>query len=201
MPNKYNIKIKKSEVMYSGFNKITKYFFEFSSFDKKTNLNVEKEIFERKDAVAVLLYDPKLDSVVIIEQFRPGCFVAENIAFPLEIPAGLIDESDANFEEVAKQEALEEANCDIQKIMKIGYFFPEISFSSRRIYLFCGKVDASNLHPRGGVKSENEDTKISIIHVNELKKMMEDGAFINSHTIVAVQWFFLNLEKVQEEFS
>ena len=187
--------------MYSGFNKITKYYFEFASFDGKTIFNSDKEIFERKSAVAALLYDPKLDSIVIIEQFRPGCFVAENIAFPLEIPAGLVDEDDTIFEEVAKREAREEANCEIQKIINIGYFFPEISFSSRRIYLFCGKVDASNIAQNGGLKEDNEDTRISLVSVEELKKLLEAGRIINSHTLIAVQWFFLNLERVRAEFA
>ncbi len=201
MHDPHNIKIKKSEVMYAGFNKITRYFFEFSGFDGKTTLSMDKEVFERKSAVAALLYDPKRDCVVMIEQFRPGCFVAENIPYPLEIPAGLIDKGATDPEEVARKEASEEANCDIQQMMKIGYFFPEISFSSRRIYLFCGKVDVSKTHLSGGLKEENEDTKISLVPVADLRKLMEEGRIINSHTLIAVQWFFLNLEKVRKEFS
>ena len=148
-----------------------------------------------------MLYDPRLDSVVLIEHFRPGCFVAEGIAYPLEIPAGLIDDNDADPEEVARKEAIEEANCQVEQIIKIGYFFPEISFSSRRIYLFCGKVDASQIQLSGGLKEENEDTKIFLISVGDLRVKMDNGVIINSHTLIALQWFFLNLEQVRRKFA
>ena len=31
--------------------------------------------------------------------------------------------------------------------------------------------------------------------------MMEEGELINSHTMIAVQWFFLNLEKIRRDFA
>lgn len=194
------IKILSKEILYRGFNQITKYFFEFFSFDGTQIFHSDKEIFERKNAVAVLLYDPNLDSVVLIEQFRPGSFVAEGIAFPLEIPAGLVDEGDVYLSDVAKREAKEEANCEIEKLLEIGYFYPEISFSTRRIHLFCGKVNAKNIALNGGLKEDCEDTKISLMPVSELRKLLDENQIINSHSLIAVQWFFLNLDKVQKEF-
>lgn len=196
----HDIVIKHAEIMYNGFNKITKYYFEFSSFDGLTQLTTDKEIFERKSAVGILLYDPKLDAIVMIQQFRPGCFVAENIPFPLEIPAGLIDSPKENLEDVARREAKEEARCHIKKLIKIGYFFPEISFSSRRIYLFCGQIDASNLEKHGGLKEENEDTRIALYPLKQVKNMLKKGEIINSHSLIALQWFFLNLRKIKKEF-
>ncbi|MDR1694802.1 MAG: NUDIX hydrolase [Lactobacillaceae bacterium] len=195
-----DVKILGSEIVYKGFNKITKYFFEFKSFDGKETFTMDKEIFQRKDAVAVLLYDPRVDGIVFIEQFRPGCYVADNIPCPLEIPAGLVDKGDDNFIATVKREAMEEANCEIEKYLEIGSFFPEISFSSRKIHLFCAKVNTGNLGISGGIKSESEDTKITLIKAADLRKMLDSGKIINSHTLIAVQWFFLNIDKVRKEF-
>lgn len=200
-PQPHHIKTVGSKVVYAGFNRITNYTFEFPSFDGKKAFQMEKEVFERKNAVAVLLYDPVMDGVVLVQQFRPGCFIAQNIAFPLEIPAGLIDTNDGDLEEIARKEAIEETHYDIQSLIKIGCFFPEISFSSRIIHLFCGKIDASKAHINGGLHEESEDIHISLVPVAQLRKSMEEGELMNSHTLIAVQWFFLNLEKVRKSFS
>lgn len=194
-----NIKILKKKSCYSGFNKINNYLFEFESFDEKNKLTCEKEIFERKDAIAIVLYDDINDKLLLIQQFRPGCYIKKNIDCPYEIVAGLVDNNDT-MENAIIREAKEEANVNILKILKIGSFFPEISFSTREIHLFCGKFDSSNISKYAGLKSENEETKILLFSKDEVKNMLTNNQIINSHSLIGLQWFFLNLNIVEKEF-
>ncbi|HSQ98231.1 MAG TPA: NUDIX hydrolase [Rickettsiales bacterium] len=195
-----NIKILKKESCYAGFNKINNYLFEFESFDGKNKLTCEKEIFERKDAIAVVLYDNVNDKLLLIQQFRPGCYIKKNIDCPYEIVAGLVDKNDT-MENAITREVKEEANVEILKILKIGSFFPEISFSTREIHLFCGKFDSSNVNKYAGLKSENEETKILLFSKDEVRSMLKNNKIINSHSLIALQWFFLNLNDVEKGFK
>jgi len=194
------IKIIKKENCYNGFNKINNYLFEFESFDKKNKLTCEKEIFERKDAIAIVLYDSEKDRLLLIQQFRPGCYIKKNIDCPYEIVAGLVDKNDT-MESAITREVKEESGVDILKILKIGSFFPEISFSTREIHLFCGKFDSSKIGKYAGLKEENEDIKILLFSKDEVKNMLKNNEVINSHSLIALQWFFLNLNYVENEFK
>ena len=64
-----------------------------------------REVFERGDAVGVLPYDPVTDSLVLIEQFRPGAMRGDDSPWMLELIAGVVEagESDAD---VVHREAL-----------------------------------------------------------------------------------------------
>lgn len=185
-------KIIKKEEVYKGFNSLSKYTFEYESFDGARALTPTSEVFERRDSVAVLLYDVKQDSVVLIEQFRPGSFLAEDKPYALEVPAGLIDAEDKDPKQAAIRETKEEVGCGITDIVEIGSFYPEISTSKRRMYLFFGKINASNLNETGGMECEHEDIRIHLIKTEKLKELMNTGKINNSHTLIAVQWFFLN---------
>jgi ADP-ribose pyrophosphatase len=56
---------------------------------------VGREVFSRGDCIAVLLYDPQRDTVVLIEQFRAGSAVHRpESAWLLEIVGGAIEEGE-----------------------------------------------------------------------------------------------------------
>ena len=46
-----------------------------------------------------------------------------------------------------------------------------------------------------GLDNENEDILVESFKVNQVKKMMQEGKFINGLTLIAIQWFFLNIIK------
>jgi ADP-ribose pyrophosphatase len=52
---------------------------------------ISREVFERGQAGAVLLYDPQRDEVVLIRQFRAGAYVAGRHPLTWEVVAGIIE--------------------------------------------------------------------------------------------------------------
>ena len=46
-----------------------------------------------------------------------------------------------------------------------------------------------------GLDTENEDILVESFNINHVKKMMQDGELINGLTLIAIQWFFLNIIK------
>jgi ADP-ribose pyrophosphatase len=195
------IRILDREVLYSSFNRVTNYRFEFESLSGAGKLLCEKEIFERKDAAAVVLYDNDRDRLLLVRQFRPGCFIKNGEAFPLEIVAGLIDKTNTP-ESTAIRETEEESGCVVQKLIKIGSFFPEISFSTREIHMFCAKFDSSRFSSFGGLlEKEGEDVEVLLFSREEVEEKLRNGVIINSHSLIGLQWFFMNLPMVRQKFT
>jgi len=76
---------------------------------------ISRELMERGQAVAVLLYDQQRDAVIMIEQFRIGAIHDSNGAWLLELVAGMIEEGEQP-EQVARRESMEESGCEIKKL-------------------------------------------------------------------------------------
>ena len=91
---------------------------------------ISREIFECGHAACCLLYDPDLDKLVLIEQFRTGAYAAlaspwfdadETSPWLIEIIAGIIEDGE-DPEAVVRREALEEAGCEIGEIEPLFHF-------------------------------------------------------------------------------
>ena len=98
-------------VCYDGFFRIERYRLRHQLFRGGWSREITRELFERGHAAAVLPYDPLLDAVVLIEQFRIGALETPGDPWLLEIVAGVIDKPDETPEDVVRREAVEEANC------------------------------------------------------------------------------------------
>ena len=108
---------------YKGFFAIDEYVLKHTKFNGQMSNQFSRELFERGNASAVLLYDPLLDKVVLIEQFRIGAYVARKNPWLLELVAG-IDEPGECPEDVVKREAFEEAGSEHERLRHRERPFP-----------------------------------------------------------------------------
>src|SRR5262245_735186 len=75
--NNHDIEIIEKSTRYSGYFRIDFYRLRHRLFSGGWSGEVQREVFERGQAAAVLPYDPKADAVVLIEQFRIGTMLAD----------------------------------------------------------------------------------------------------------------------------
>ena len=68
---KYDFAVKRREVGYEGFFRLDRVHVRHELFSGGYT-EVVRECFERGDAAAVICYDPRLDRIVMVEQFRVG---------------------------------------------------------------------------------------------------------------------------------
>ena len=47
-----------------------------------------------------------------------------------------------------------------------------------------------------GLQNENEDIMVKSYKIEEIRQKMIDGVFLNGLTLIALQWFFLNIKKI-----
>src|SRR5580704_15241399 len=83
------------------------------------------DVLRRGAAVAIVLYDPDRDAVVLIEQFRVAPILGGFSPWLLEVVAGLVDHADESDESVARRETVEEANLEvIGELIPIQNYLP-----------------------------------------------------------------------------
>lgn len=124
--NKDDIDIIERENCFRGFYRLDRIKLRHRQFAGNMGPQLTRELFVRHDAVCVLPYDPQRDEVVLIEQFRVGAMDKAANPWLLELVAGLIDK-DEEPEEVARREAVEEADLILGPLWPITQYFPSLA--------------------------------------------------------------------------
>ena len=187
------------EIVYPGFFRMEKYRLKHTLYAGGWSPEISREVFVRGSCVAVLLYDPHTDQVILIEQFRAGAIYNPDRAWLVEIVAGAIEEGETAVD-VAYRESLEEAGCEIQELMVINEFYTTPGCSAERITLFCGKVDSTQIGGIHGLDHEDEDILVRAIDFKDAYAMLENNDIESAIPIVALQWLALNKDKLQRQW-
>ena len=184
---------------YSGFFRLEKYRLRHELFSGGWSPEMIRECLERGHAVAVLLYDPASDQVVLLEQFRVGALEFPGGPWLLEIVAGIIDHPGEPPEAVARRETIEEAGCDILDLLPICHYLVSPGGTSESITLFCGRVDTSTITPGvRGLASEHEDIQVHVVSRAEALALLHGGRINSAAPIIALQWLELNRPRLLE---
>ncbi len=185
------------ESVYEGFFVMEKFRIRHTLFAGGWSGEISRELFRRNNCVAVVLYDPDEDKVVLIEQFRVGAAANSDRAWLVEIVAGAIDEGET-AEQVAIRESKEEAGCEILELQLISKFYTTPGGSSEMISLFYGRVDSRQIGGIHGLAHEHEDILVYTAAFEEVYRMLEDGRIESGIPIIAVQWLALNRDKLRK---
>ena len=146
------------------------------------------DVLRRGRAVAIILYDPDRDSVVLVEQFRLPALLAGSSPWQLEAAAGMID-TDETAEMVAVRETREETGLGlIGEPIVIQRYLPSAGGSDESVVLFCGRVDSALAAGVHGLPEEHEDIRVAVKTLAEIEAMLDAGAIENGHTLIALYW-------------
>ena len=195
---KKTFEILKTETLLDDFLTINAYQVKHDLFAGGKSPELRRLRLEKEKAVSVLLYDPVLQKVVMVDQFRIGA-LEETQSWLLENPAGYV-EANETAETVAVREVLEETGCELQELIKICEFMVSPGISNERIILFCGKVDASSADGIHGLKEEGEDIKVEVLSLEEASRELYDGRINSTSTIMSMQWLLLNKREVDRKW-
>ena len=193
---------------FQGYFRLDHYSLKHRLFEGGWSGEMSREIFDRGHAVAVLPYDPDLDRVVLIEQFRPGAYASlasgwfDEDASPwlIECVAGIIEEGETP-EAVARREIIEETGLEISQIIATNHYLVSPGGTSESVFSFCGRVDASNAEGVYGISEEHENIRVFNVPVADAFQLLDQGRIINAMTIIALQWLRANLERVKNEWG
>lgn len=194
----FQFNIDQNTLLYQGFYKMDLLTVTHQQFNGGT-LTIKRELFDRHDAVCVLLVDFKRSEVVFVEQFRVGALREDN-PWLLELVAGLIDK-DEQPEEVARREAVEEAGVEIGRMELITKYLPSPGGSNERIYLYAGEVDTQKAHGVHGLDEEGEDIRVTTCSFDTAFEWVRNGTVNNAAAIIGLQWLQLNQTTLKERWT
>ena len=195
-----DVKLNKTTVLHDRFFKVALYDFDHASFAGGLIKSVQREVLERGHAVAVLPYDPVQNKLVMIEQLRIGAMATKQSPWLLEIIAGMIGEGES-IEEVACREAQEEAGLNISKLIPMLDYLSSPGGTDERLYLFLAIVDATGVEGIYGLEHEQEDIKVHVFDYQQALDLLQSGEIDNAATVIALQWFALNKDRVDQELN
>ena len=190
-----DVEILSKEILFQSFGTIVRYKIKHKLFAGGYSQLLQREIYQRFNAVTVLPYDPKLDKVVLIEQFRAGALADKNTPWLLELVAGIIDNG-KTVEETAYLELKEEAGLELIKLIPVYSYWSTPGGSSEYITLFCAIVDASKACGIHGLETEGEDIKVHVVSTKDAFAAVKNGTICNGSSIIALQWLELNLRQI-----
>ena len=159
-----------------------------------------RELFERGDAVGVLPYDPGSDSLVLIEQFRPGALRGNDSPWMLELIAGIVEPGEADTE-VAHREAMEEAGCEVTDLEAIATVIPSAGACTEQVRLFCGRVKAAAVGGVRGVAEEGEDILVHSVPVADAFQLLDENRIPNGHTLISLLWLRNHIDRLRERWG
>lgn len=197
----YRFEVLNKTVGYDGFFRMEKYRLRHELFQGGWSPDITRECLERGHAVAVLLYDPDHDQVVLLEQFRVGALDFPGGPWLLEIVAGIMDDPDETAEEVAQRETVEEAGGELLDLLPICHYLVSPGGASESITLFCGRVDATGIGGIRGLPEEHEDIRLHVVSRSEALELLDAGRINSAAPIIALQWLELNRLRLLEHWG
>lgn len=198
--SKEAVELVRHEVAYQGYFKVGRYFFRHSLFNGGTSKTISREVFERGQAAAVLLYDPRRDEVVLIRQFRAGSYVAGIHPWTWEAVAGIIEQGE-DAAEVVKREAIEEAGLAVTDLLPIYRLMLTPGACSEACAVFLGRADTAAAGGVHGLESEGEDILVRALPFAEALTMLSRGEIDNAVAVIALQWLALHRDEVQRRWA
>ena len=195
-----DVRILEQQTAWSGHFAIRKLTLQHRRFAGGWSEPLVREVFERGDAVGVLPYDPVTDSLVMIEQFRPGAMRGDDSPWMLELIAGVVEPGESD-EQVVHREAMEEAGCELSELLPVATVLPSAGACTEQVRLFCGRVSSAAIGGIHGLAEEGEDIRALVLGVDEALRLLADGAIRNAHTLIALQWLQLNRDRVKDSWT
>ena len=184
---------------YQGFFRLETYTLQHTLFAGGWSKPIQRELFRRGNCVAVLLYDPERDRVVLIEQFRVGAILRDEPPWLLEIVAGAVEAGETS-EAVAYREAQEEAGCQIQNLLPIQQFYTTPGGASEWLTLYCGLIDSQDIGGIHGLQEEDEDIRVIALDFAEVYDWLSQGRIQSAIPIIAIQWLYIHRPALRQQW-
>jgi GDP-mannose pyrophosphatase NudK len=179
-----SVKVIKTEVLHQSKYTLKNVTYEAGN-DKAKALT--REVYDRGDAAAILLYNKQQKSVLLTKQFRLPSFLNGNASGMLiEVCAGMLDKDDP--ETCARREAKEETGYKIETVQHAFDAYTSPGGITEIIHCFVAaytpdmKVDAG-----GGLAAEGEHIELLEPLLDDALNMIATGEIKDAKTIMLLQ--------------
>jgi nudix-type nucleoside diphosphatase (YffH/AdpP family) len=181
------IKIQKTELLSDNWYILNKVTFDYQKKDDSW-ITQKREVYDRGNGAAILLYNKKQKTVILTRQFRLPTYLNGNeTGMMIEVCAGLLDQD--HPEQCIIRETEEETGYRLTKVTKIMETYMSPGAVTEILYLFVGEYDQSmKVSDGGGVEHEQENIDVLEMSYDEAYAMIESGKITDAKTIMLLQY-------------
>ena len=183
-----DVEVLETQNCYDGFFRLDRVRLKHRKFNGDWSDEIYREVIHRKNAVGVLVYDPELDAVCLIQQFRCAILGLSESPWAFELIAGLMDKEGEEETEVVIRESREEAGLNLDYVEKINSYWLSIGGSNERMSLYIGLASLKNVGGIHGVEDESEDIRAWVVAREEAESWAFESGQSNATCIIALQW-------------
>ncbi len=151
-----------------------------------------RESYDRGNGAAVLLYNKKKQTVILISQFRMPTYMNGNeTGFMIEVTAGLLDGDDPQT--CVIKEAEEESGFRVKKVEKVFEAYMSPGAVTEIVHFYIAAYDDSDkVSEGGGVAAEQEDITVLELGFKKALDMISNGEIKDAKTIMLLQYLMMN---------
>ena len=200
-PSHPDVEIAHTQTVSARHLRIDTFGFRHRLFSGEWSAERNYDVLRRGQAVAIVLYDPDRDRVVLVEQFRLPALLADSSPWQLEVAAGLID-TDETPRAVAVRETREETGLAlIGEPVLIQRYLSSTGNSDEAVVLFCGRVDSSAAAGVHGLPEEHENIRVVVKTLAEVEALLDTGAIESGHTLIGLYWLLRHRDRLRQLWS
>jgi nudix-type nucleoside diphosphatase (YffH/AdpP family) len=185
------IKIQQTDLLSDNWYVLNKVTFDYQKKDKSW-ITQKREVYDRGNGAAILLYNKKQKTVVLTRQFRLPTYLNGNQSgMMIEACAGLLDAD--NPEQCIIRESEEETGYRLPNVQKVLETYMSPGAVTEILYLFVGEYDESmKVSDGGGLVSEQENIDVMEMSYDQAYSMIESGEIKDAKTILLLQYAKIN---------
>lgn len=180
------IEIKETQLLSDNWYTLNKVTFSYKTEKEKPEIHI-REVYDRGNGAAILLYNKTKKTVILTRQFRLPTYLNGNkTGMLIEVCAGLLDQD--NAEEAVIRETEEETGYRLNKVQKVIETYMSPGSVTEILYLFVGEYDESmKVNAGGGLDEEQENIEVLEFTFDEAYAMIESGEILDAKTIMLLQ--------------
>ncbi len=186
-----DVEVLEEKPIHSGFFKLLNVRLRHRLFNGGWSRAFNRELFAKAEAASAVVYDPVLDQVGLVDQFRIGTLDSPYGPWTLESVAGMVEESESPADMMLR-ELVEEAGLYAKELLPISAFYPTPGSCNEYTHLFCAICDLTEAGGVFGVEGENEDILFKAYPAEEVFNAMLQSRMNNAATLIGLQWLQLN---------
>jgi len=185
------IKIKQTELLSDNWYLLNKVTFDYQKNDNSW-ITQKREVYDRGNGAAILLYNSKQKTVILTRQFRLPTYLNGNKSgMMIEVCAGLLDQD--NPEQCVIRETEEETGYRITKVEKVMESYMSPGAVTEILHLFVGEYDESmKVSDGGGVEQEQENIEVIEMSYDDAYAMIASGEIKDAKSIILLQHAKIN---------
>ncbi|WP_281237674.1 GDP-mannose pyrophosphatase NudK [Flavobacterium praedii] len=180
-------KIKKTELLSDNWYTLNKVTIDYQKKDNTWAIQ-EREVYDRGNGAAILLYNTLKGTVILTRQFRLPTYLNGNKSgLLIEVCAGLLDED--NPEACIIRETEEETGYRLHSVRKIFEAYMSPGAVTEILHYFIAEYNSSmKVSSGGGLEHEHEEIEVIEIPFAQAYVMIETGEIKDAKTIMLLQY-------------